>query len=358
MKTAAWQQQKINTQLAAWTQLRHDNLLYAAQSYTGSIACCFPHSYVEPYPDFYESIANFAKQAQTFFETTYGNEDNYSIKRIINYYTSFEEINIRLKTLAEKELAKEEFTEEEVEFLKNMLHREIGCGGLDLTGWITDLYYNYDSDLLDPDFITADIHTQPTDEIGNVVGNVLHVGNGTIDLGVFLAPSPSNNFEMMAFVGPVSSYYEYVNGNFERTNDEEWSMKVFNNEVGERPDWVNIYLATKEGDKRTKGRELPGLREGDVPSNISLSKSLESFQLYPNPATNAVQIITQINQPNENVMLQIADITGKIVNVYRLDTFANQVNVHKVQLDGFEAGIYNFTVIIDGQSATKQVIVQ
>jgi hypothetical protein len=28
-------QEKINTQLAGWSQLRHDNLLYAKQSYTG-----------------------------------------------------------------------------------------------------------------------------------------------------------------------------------------------------------------------------------------------------------------------------------------------------------------------------------
>ncbi len=37
MQTAAWWQQKMNTQLAGWAQLRHDNLLYAKQSYTGGI---------------------------------------------------------------------------------------------------------------------------------------------------------------------------------------------------------------------------------------------------------------------------------------------------------------------------------
>jgi len=238
-----------------------------------------------------------------------------------------------------------------------MMNESAICG-IKLTGWVTNLYYHFDNELMDPDFITADVHTQPTDEFGNTVGNVLHVGNGTIDLGVFLAPSPSNNFEMTAFVGPVSSYYEYVNSNFERTDDETWAQKVFKNEVGERPDWVNIYLATAEGDKRTKGKELPWYKAGDVPSNIELPKSLTDFQLYPNPAKNAIQIITQINQPAENVMLQIADITGKTIIVYRLDTFANQVNVYKVQLDGFEAGVYNFTIVIDGQSVTKQVVVQ
>lgn len=34
MQTGAFWQQKMNTQLASWAQLRHDNLLYAKQSYT------------------------------------------------------------------------------------------------------------------------------------------------------------------------------------------------------------------------------------------------------------------------------------------------------------------------------------
>ncbi|MGH7601367.1 MAG: DUF3160 domain-containing protein, partial [bacterium] len=50
MQTGAFWQQKMNTQLAAWAQLRHDNLLYAKQSYTGGTTCSFPHSFVEPFP--------------------------------------------------------------------------------------------------------------------------------------------------------------------------------------------------------------------------------------------------------------------------------------------------------------------
>ncbi len=60
MKTAAWQQEKMNTQLASWSQLRHDNLLYAKQSYTGGTGCSFPYSYVEPYPEFYARLKQFA----------------------------------------------------------------------------------------------------------------------------------------------------------------------------------------------------------------------------------------------------------------------------------------------------------
>ncbi len=56
MQTAAWWQQKMNTQLASWTELRHDNLLYAKQSYTGGVTCYYPYSFVEPIPEFYNTL--------------------------------------------------------------------------------------------------------------------------------------------------------------------------------------------------------------------------------------------------------------------------------------------------------------
>ena len=60
MQTAAYWQQKMNSQLASWTELRHDNQLYAKQSYTGGTVCSFPFSYVEPFPEFYNTINSFA----------------------------------------------------------------------------------------------------------------------------------------------------------------------------------------------------------------------------------------------------------------------------------------------------------
>ena len=56
MQTAGWWQQKMNTQLASWTELRHDNLLYAKPSYTSGIGCSYPYGYVEPIPEFYRRL--------------------------------------------------------------------------------------------------------------------------------------------------------------------------------------------------------------------------------------------------------------------------------------------------------------
>ncbi|MCB9248138.1 MAG: DUF3160 domain-containing protein [Ignavibacteriales bacterium] len=45
----------MNSQLASWTELRHDNLLYAKQSYTGGVTCSYPFSYVEPIPAIFQN---------------------------------------------------------------------------------------------------------------------------------------------------------------------------------------------------------------------------------------------------------------------------------------------------------------
>ena len=60
MQTRQWWLQKMNTQLASWTQLRHDHLLYATSSYTDTFGCSYPHGYVEPLPDFYQAMHQLA----------------------------------------------------------------------------------------------------------------------------------------------------------------------------------------------------------------------------------------------------------------------------------------------------------
>lgn len=69
MQTAAFWQAKMNTQLASWTELRHDNLLYAKQSYTGGSICSYPYSYIEPFPDFYANLKIYCQEASAFFNT-------------------------------------------------------------------------------------------------------------------------------------------------------------------------------------------------------------------------------------------------------------------------------------------------
>ena len=90
MKTAAWWQQKMNTQLASWAQLRHDNLLYAKQSYSGSFGCSNPDAFLEPMPEFYKVLSDLSKftikKLENFLLTDSGqNSNDYFNKKIILY---------------------------------------------------------------------------------------------------------------------------------------------------------------------------------------------------------------------------------------------------------------------------------
>ncbi len=56
MRTQAWAMKNLNTQLASWTELKHDTVLYDAQPYSGEILCDYPAGYVEPRPEFWQAM--------------------------------------------------------------------------------------------------------------------------------------------------------------------------------------------------------------------------------------------------------------------------------------------------------------
>src|SRR5262249_13264285 len=47
MRTKAWAMRTLNSQLGSWSQLRHDTILYAKQSYTATTLCYYPAGFVE-----------------------------------------------------------------------------------------------------------------------------------------------------------------------------------------------------------------------------------------------------------------------------------------------------------------------
>ncbi|MBN2009085.1 DUF3160 domain-containing protein [candidate division KSB1 bacterium] len=309
MNTTAWQQQKLNTQLASWAQLRHDNLLYAKQSYTGGTGCSFPHSFVEPYPEFYVQIANFAEKAGTYFAQF--PSTNWEFDQVKSYFDRLTDVTLQLSALAQKELTHQPFNEAETEFLKRMLFVDGGSGAPPFSGWYAELFYIME-DAAKADFVVADVHTQPTDAAGAVVGRILHVGVGKVNLGVFLADAPSDDYHPMAYIGPVMSYHETITENFDRLTDERWTDMVEQEQLPERPDWVNIYLTDKNGNERDQGRELPGsVYTGMTPEPIT-PRQLTLLQNYPNPFNPATTI--RISVPNLTpVTVKIYDVLGREV---------------------------------------------
>ena len=231
------------------------------------------------------------------------------------------------------------FSIEEIDFLKNMLFAGGMSGEPPFSGWYADLFYMADDAALG-DYIVADVHTQPTDRFGAEIGRVLHVGVGKINLGVFLADSPSDNYKPMCFVGPVMSYYEKITENFDRLTDERWTDFVVDQNLPDRPDWVNIYLADKSGNAMEKGRELPGTiytrtenQQELLPTEFSISQN------YPNPF-NPSTTVRYLLPRAEKVTVAIYYMLGR-----KIETLVNKNQFpgkHAIQWNAFNlpSGLY------------------
>ncbi len=337
MKTVAWQQEKINTQLASWAQLRHDNLLYAKQSYTGGTACSYPYSFVEPYPEFYGKIADYADRAKTFFASL--DETHWLFNNFIEYLQRLYDVTKQLEGIAQKECDGKILSDEEILYLKRMLFEGHGSGAPPFDGWYSSLFYDPNG-AAEGDFVIADVHTQPTEFNGAVVGKVLHVGVGKINLGVFLASAPVEGLPDMAFVGPVMSYYETITNNFKRMTDEEWTKMVEVDDVPNRPDWVNIYLADKNGSTLQAGKTLQGTLYSSVQNQTENSvMPLKLSSNYPNPFNPITHF--QIELPeSENIKIVVINTRGQIVEVLADRLFRDGIHQFTWNAEEHPSGLY------------------
>ena len=71
MRTRAWAMKPLNTQLASWTQLRHDTVLYVEPSYSSGATCYSPAGFVEPVPAFWGKGAAMARAADRLAATPF-----------------------------------------------------------------------------------------------------------------------------------------------------------------------------------------------------------------------------------------------------------------------------------------------
>ena len=259
MQTAAWWQQKMNTQLAAWTQLRHDHLLYAKSSYTGTFPCSYPCGYVEPIPAFYASLNDLAVALDARLARLAISSD-WNGELIRDYLKHFQWVTRILGTIAEKQLQGNALSAEESSFLGHIV--SLGPYGV-LNGWYVSLIApdyrgrsGFDPGNFDrlKDHVVADYHTTPTDVGGNPIGWVCHAGTGRTDLAIIAVESTDG--QTTAYVGPVMSYYEYRTTGFQRLTDAEWAASGLS--AASRPNWANVYLTDGEGKTRGPGPVLSG----------------------------------------------------------------------------------------------------
>jgi len=356
MQSAAWHHQKLNTQLTSWAQLRHDNILYGKQSYTGGTGCSYPYTFVEPYPELYDRLAMFSENAELFFEQAFSNTQVQSQERIVSYYKEYGTIMRKLESIAQKELEQNALSTEDITFLKTMIS-SVMASGPSISGWFTDLFFDIEKGL-GLDFTVADVHTQPTDANGSVVGNVLHVGNGKLNLGVFLAENSCNPGQYMSYAGPLSSFHQEVQANFKRLSDQEWEDYFWKDTRPERPDWVSSYLLDREGKKYKDGRALKGslfTGTGLVPNEKA--QQLDYMIIFPNPASDEAALRFILNQGGD-LKVDVYDASGRL---HYTSVFTGLVPAeHHIILpvEAWQSGLYLLRAAIGQETVVKELVIR
>ncbi|MFO1498334.1 MAG: DUF3160 domain-containing protein [Verrucomicrobiota bacterium] len=275
MRTQAWAKRLLNTELASYTELKHDTVLYAKQPYTGLITCEYPAGFVEPVPGFWHKM-------QVMAESTATNLARLPVSGVFHHFDqnppyldlwidlssqqtarvlfcqNFARQMAQLEALARRELYQEPFLEDETAFIRGLMNRrDRPYYGATYDGWYPGLFYKDYGQLPDaednhrsnkPDQIVTDVHTAPPDDVDGT-GGVLHEATGNVDL---LMIAVDNGPDRMVYAGPVLSHYEFIvpGPTMKRLSDSEWQARFpwFGTPIEgppARPEWTRSYLVPK-----------------------------------------------------------------------------------------------------------------
>ncbi len=223
MRTQAWQRKELNAALASWTELRHDTILYAKQSYTpgrggGDSPPEPPPGYVEPVPEFYGRLLALTQM------TKQGLSDlNALSSEALSRIENFENILTRLLEITNKELSNQPLSEEDDAFIAGFAETlETAALGVDEQGTKTTL--------------VADVHTNINEDEGIVVEE----GVGYVDLIITAFATPDGYIFLAA--GPVMSYYEFKQPLDDRLTDEAWRDMLASPDKPEKPVWFQSLM--------------------------------------------------------------------------------------------------------------------
>jgi hypothetical protein len=265
MRTRAWAMKTLNTQLASWTELRHDTVLYAKQPYTGQIVCSYPDGFIEPRISFWQRMSDMARRTRnlaaalpTDGDVVFEPNDSYSgpftnsLASIsasrLQFLDNFAACMTTLRDISIKELNRQVLSSNETFFIQSLIENPSQYGSVrSYSGWYSTIFYRNaraarsvisTCDMWDS--LVTDVQTDPTDLFVGDPGCVVHEGVGTVDL-LMVAVNWGTN-DTGVYAGPVLSHYEFEMGPSTRKTDSEWKSELRAGTKPPSPDWTRNYL--------------------------------------------------------------------------------------------------------------------
>ncbi|MBN2379698.1 DUF3160 domain-containing protein [candidate division WOR-3 bacterium] len=221
----AWERKKIVTALGSWSELRHDAILYAKQSYTGFAMAAEPGEELPPPPPLHLALiedagglyARMAECARVIAE--FSNEENpeHPIRETFLY---FAEVLDRLDTLSDKQ--QDGLSAEEHEWLWKVAGK-LSYMPSRLGEVVTD-----ETD--ERAALIADVHSDPNS------GLVLEEGTGDPARIYVICRIDGKTYVAQ---GGAYTYFEFKHPMSDRLTDEAWHDLLDSSKRPEMPSWTD-----------------------------------------------------------------------------------------------------------------------
>lgn len=218
MQTEKWQKKNLGAVLGSFSELKHDTLLYAKQSYA-ELGAGGPDEtrklpavvkgYVEPDMDFWNKIIILTEKIKDGLKSRNIFPEDFNYK-----YEKFVEAVKFFRQMAEQELSNKKISDEDFEKLRKIYNS---------LRIVIDPIAN--QELTDKEKragIIADIHTDVPHE------EILYEATGKPYI-IYVAVKDINGTRLTR--GAVFSHYEFTDSLQERLSDEDWQAKVYNNKA-------------------------------------------------------------------------------------------------------------------------------
>jgi hypothetical protein len=221
-----WTHKSLNAALGAWTELRHDTVLYVKQSYTsvprGISLPPPPLAYVEPYPQVYWRLGALVAYMRQQL-------DRYKllVSPVRSCLIEFEALLDELRVLSTKELRGHPLDDGEMSRLT-----DIGDWLKSVLEFPPELRAQISSGTDERSALVTDVHTHMEDQV------VLQEAVGDPSL---ICVRLQHQGQPMEFWGAVFSHYEFKRPMDDRLTDEAWQEME---ERPARPAWTESFISS------------------------------------------------------------------------------------------------------------------
>lgn len=341
MRHQAWLDKELDEALGSWTELRHDTILYAKQSYTVGVSPDYKkYGYVEPNPWLFARLASLGRYMREGLDNLGLLSSDFK-KR----FKAFESLQLKLKEMAEKELENQKLSDSEYKFITYIGQFLQSLVNFDEEYRGTSGFPSHSEDQLP---VIADVHTDPV-----FTNTCLEEGTGyplclyvIVDIGG----------ELILTKGAAFLYFEFAQPFSHRLTDEEW-QEMLKTDPPDLPVWLGSFLDISQ-DFTIPSPHHYGAENSDYTGVEEIETLPHSSILLvnPNPMKKEVSIKYFLKSPGW-VRIEVYDLSGRLIDRL-LDSYKNQ-GWHTVIWESrvLPSGVYFVRLHTKNIQATEKMVV-